>query len=142
MLKRIRFSCYLKVSSADEAALVNTPDGADLGTLAAARAKGIINSCQIVFNLDSAVSAGLFAFHASDTAVGAALSCDCALVVIGAFDNYTGSVVYKLDNALRTGADTDTAADTLAWVDASNGINDCNSLLGASVSAISVTETR
>ena len=121
---------------------MNTPDWADLGALATARAKGIINSCQIVFNLDSTVSAGLFAFHATDATVSAALSCDCALVVIGAFDNYAGSVIYKLDNALRTGADTDTAADTLAWVDVSNGINDGNSLLGASASAISVTETR
>ena len=142
MLERIRFLCCLKVCSADEASFVNALYGADLGAFATARAKGIINCCKVVFNLDSAVSAGLFAFHATDATVGAALSRNSALVVIGAFHNDSRGVVDNLDNALGTSACTDAASDTLSRVDLCHVVNHRDRLLRAYARAIAVAQTR
>ena len=55
--------------AADEVALVDTMDGADLGTLATACALRIIDRGEVVDNVDCIVGAVLFALAAGDTAV-------------------------------------------------------------------------
>ena len=73
--------------AANEVALVNTFNRANLSAFAAARAKRVVYRGKIINNLDCAVRTGLFALHASDTAVFALLSRDSAFFVVGAFNN-------------------------------------------------------
>ena len=73
--------------SANEVTLVDTMYGANLGTCATALTLCVIDSGKVVYYRDSAAWAGLLALTATDTAVGAGLTCYSALIVAGAFNN-------------------------------------------------------
>ena len=61
---------------------MDTVNGADLCAFAASRAEGIVDGGKVIYYLDRAVRAGLFALHTANTAVGATLSGDRALFVV------------------------------------------------------------
>ena len=72
----------LKMRSADEVVLVQTVYRAYLYTFKTSGANGIIDCSKIVYYLYCAVRAGFFAFHTSNTAVGADFAGYSSLVVI------------------------------------------------------------
>ena len=95
----------------------NTAHGAILCALATACAKAVINSRKVVENCDSATRAGLFAFLTADAGIGAFLSCRRALFLVIAGHEHALDVCHKIDDLLRAGANTNSAADTLTGVD-------------------------
>ena len=60
---------FLEVCAADEVALVDTVNGADLYASTATGAKRIINSCEIVFDLYCSVRTSFLALHTSYASV-------------------------------------------------------------------------
>ena len=84
----------------------------------------VINSSEIILNLDCSLGTGLLTLHTADTAVGACLTCNSALIVAGALNNDSAGLGEHVNNALRTGLSTEAATDT------SNGINLGNAILG------------
>ena len=56
--------------AADKVALMNTFNGANLGTVAASRAKRIVDNRKIVDNLNCAMRTSLLTLHATNTTVG------------------------------------------------------------------------
>ena len=126
--------------AADEVALVDTMNGAGLGTLATAGALVIVDNGEVINNLYCAVGTGLLALAAGNTAVFAALTNCRALIVIGALDNHADSVVYKMDNVMGALACTHTATDTLGGIDLGYAIINGDSVLGANSHAIAVAE--
>ena len=72
----------LKVRSANEVALVDTVNGADLNARAAACAERVVDGCEVILYGNSTVRTGLLTLHTADTAVGADFARYCALVVI------------------------------------------------------------
>ena len=127
--------------AADEIAFVYAMNGANLSALAAARTDRIVDLRQVIFNLDRAVRAGLFALHASDTAVSTALSCNCALFVIGAFDCNLRRVINELDDIIGTRACAYTASDTFAGIDFCYVVLNGNSFLRTNLYTVAVSET-
>ena len=125
----------------DEVALVDTVNGAGLGTLAAAGALIVINNRKIIDHLDSAVGAGLLALTASDTAVLTALAHCGTLIVIGALYNNALGILDKMDNAVGALSCAHTATDTLGGIDLGNAVVDGDSILGTNANTIAVTET-
>ena len=126
--------------AADEVALVDTMNGANLGAFAAAGALVIIDNGEVVNNLDRAVWTGLLTLAACDTAVLAALANCRALIVIRALYDYANGILNKMDNAIRTLACTHTATDTLGGVDLGNAVLDRNGVLGTDSHAIAVAK--
>ena len=129
--------------AAYEAALVDAVDGTSLGTSTAAGAKGIVDHSQIILYRDRPLGTSLLTLHTADTAVGACLTCNSALVMAGALNNDSAGLGEHVDNALRTGLSTEATTDT------SNGINlgnavlgiDVNSILGTNLHTVAVAET-
>lgn len=119
-----------EVCAADETALVNTMNRANLNALCTTCAKRIINGREVVNHSNSTVGTGLLALHTTDTAVGASLSCNGALIVVRAFYHNSGGIVDEVDDAVGTFANTDATTDTLAGVYVSDAILDGNSILG------------
>ena len=72
--------------SADKVALVNTMYRAYLNTRGTSRALLIVDCGKVVDNLDSSVRTGFLALTAGDASVFTSLSCNCALVVVGALN--------------------------------------------------------
>ena len=68
--------------SADKVILVDTMNGADLGTRSATCAKRVVVGCKIIFNLNGIARASLLAFHASDTSVDTKLTGNGTLIMI------------------------------------------------------------
>ena len=99
--------------AADEVALVDTMNGAGLGTLATAGALVVVDNRKVADNLDRIVCADLLALAATDAAVLAELAYCCALIVTGALYDYANGILDKMDDAVRTLACTHTATDTL-----------------------------
>lgn len=126
--------------AADEVALVDTMNGANLGAFAAAGALVIIDNGEVVNNLDRAVWTGLLTLAAGNTAVSTALANCRALIVIRALYDYANGILNKMDNAVRTLACTHTATDTLGGVDLGNAVLDRNGVLGTDGYAIAVAK--
>ena len=76
--------------AADEVALVDTMNGAGLGTLAAAGTLVIIDNGEVVNNLDRAVWTGLLTLAAGNTAVSTALA-NCR-ALIGRSEEHTSEL--------------------------------------------------
>ena len=126
--------------AADEVALVDTVNGAGIGTFAAAGALIVIDSRKIIDHLDSAMGAGLLALTASDTAVLTALAHCGTLIVIGALYNNALGILDKMDNAVGALACTHTATDTLGGIDLGNAVINGDGVLGADSHAVAVAE--
>ena len=78
--------------------------GATLRARAATGAFFVINRCEIVYDLDCAVRAGLFAFFTTDAGVFASLARVCALVLAAAHHNGAGVARNQGDHVLRANA--------------------------------------
>ena len=108
------------MSSADKVALVDTVNGANLCTLAAGGAKIVVYRCEIVHNGYSTGGTVFLTLAAGDTAVNTHLAHVSTLLVVGAFYDDTGGVLYHLYNTVRAGASAKATADTLDRVDLGN----------------------
>ena len=126
--------------TANEVIFVNAVNRADLNACLAAGAKRVINGCQVVFNLNSTVRASLLALHTANTAVGAKLASNRALIVVGALNNYLYGIVYKLNDVVGTFANAHAAANTFLRVNLCNAVLNRNSVLGAHACAVAITE--
>ena len=126
--------------AADEVVLVDTMNGAGLGTLATACALVVIDNGEVVNNLYCAVGTGLLALAAGNTAVLTALANCRALIVIRALDNHADSIVYKMDNVMGALACTHTATDTLGGIDLGYAIINGDSVLWADSHAVAVAK--
>ena len=76
-----------EVRAADEVTLVDAVYRANGCTLTAAGTEVVIYGREVVDNLDSATRTSLLTLHTADTAVGADLSCQGALVVVRALND-------------------------------------------------------
>ena len=126
--------------AADEVIFVDAVYGAYFNACSAAGAKRIIDYSKIVFNLYSLGGACLFTLHTADTSVRAILARQCALVMIGAFDDYAGRIVDQLDDVVGAGANADAATDALDGGNARNAVFNADSIVGAFVGAVAVSE--
>ena len=79
--------------AADEVALMDTMDGANLDASTTACAKRVINGGQIIDHLDGTVRASLLALHTADTAVDAVLARGGTLFMVGTLHDHAGGVV-------------------------------------------------
>ena len=126
--------------SADEVTLVEASYGTNSRALSATGAEGVIDGCKIVLYLDGSVGAGLLALHASDTAVGADLTGNRALVVVGALNCNLYGIVDQLDDMVGAGSCADTSTDTLLRIDICNVVYDADSVLRTYINAVAVSE--
>ena len=113
---------------------------ASLCALTATVAKRIIDHGKIVGNLDGTVGTNLLTLHTSDTTVGAALSCNRTLLVIGALHNNLRGVVDELDHVIGAGADTYAASDTFLRVYVSNTVLNAYSLFWADFYTVAIAK--
>ena len=134
------FSGISEVSSANEVAFVDTVDGANLYARAATGAEGVIDGSKVVLNGDSTLRTGLLTLHTTDTTVGAVLTCESTLILVGALHNHAGGVVDKVDDTVGTLAYADAAADTLAGVNVSYAVFNGDSVLRTNSCAVAVAE--
>ena len=130
----------LKVSAADEVALVDAVNGADLGTLAAARTLRVIDNREVIHNVNSVVRTVLLTLAASDTAVDTSLSRLGTLRVARALYDDARYVGYDVDYRVRAGARTDAAADTLTGVDACDAVLDGDGIFRTYLYTVTVAE--
>lgn len=105
---------------------------ADIGAMSALNAFGNIDASQAVLNDDRVGRALALALHAADAALVADLHNGSALIAAGACDENVLIVRNELDDLLRAGVNTRTAADTLFAIDLCNSVNDahCAELAG------------
>lgn len=102
--------------AADEAAFVDTADGAGVFAGAAADAFVVVDGGEVVDECYRALGAGLDAFAAGDTAVDAVFA-DCrAFVVVATLDGDARRVANEVDDVVGARRDAETAADTAARV--------------------------
>lgn len=128
------------MSSAYEVAFVDAVNGTNLNARATAGAEVVVDSGEVILNGDSAVRTGLLTLHTADTAVGAVLTCESALVLVGTFNNHAGGVVDKVDNTVGTLAHTNAATDTLAGINFGNAVIYRDSALRTNRCAVAVAE--
>ena len=95
----------------------NTAHGTISCTLATACAETVINGRKVVYDLDSAALTGLFTLLTANAGIGAFLSCRRALFLVIAGYEHALNICHKIDDLLRAGANTNSAADTLTGVD-------------------------
>ena len=126
--------------SADEVPLVDTVYGAYLCASTASGAKIVVDYRQIILDGDSTLRAGLLTLHTAYAAVGAILTGESTLILVGALHDYAGGVVDKVYNAVGALAYADTAADTLSGVNACHAVLYADGVLGADDCAVAVTE--
>ena len=129
------------MSSANEVALVDAVYGTNLNTRATAGAERIIDSCEIILYGDCTVGAGLLTLHTAYTAVGAILTGESTLIVVGALNNYAGGVVDKVNDAVGTLTYADATADTLLGIDFCHGVLNGDSTLRTNLNAVAVAKT-
>ncbi len=129
------------MSSANKATLVYALYRTSLNASATAGAKRVIDSCEVILNGDSAVGTGLLTFHTANTAVGAVLTYESALILVGAFNNYARGVVHKVNDAVGTFSYANSTADTLLGVDSCYAVFDSDSILRANSRAVAVAKT-
>ena len=95
-----------KVCAADKVTLVDALNGACVSARTTACALRVINSCEVILDLDRAVRTGLFALAASDTSVEANLSDLSSLVMARALDHHALGIVNKVNNTVGAGLGT------------------------------------
>ena len=126
--------------SANEVTLVDAMHGTNLDARAATGAQVVVDGCEVILYSDSTVGAGLLTLHTADTAVGAVLTGERALILVGAFHNNAGGVVDKVNDAVGALAHADAAADTLLGVNVCDTVLDRDSVLRANHSAVTVAK--
>ena len=125
----------MKIYSAGKSYIdkVNRADRADCMAFAASAALVVIDFCAEILNGNCFIRAGLDALHAADTAGGAFLPGDAALVVVfaldGGLDLFEG---HHFDKTLRAGFKAHLARLAHSGVNVSNTVNyaDCVILAG------------
>ena len=127
--------------AADKVSFVYTMDRAYCDALRAARAKSVVYSCQIVFDLYSAVRTSLFALHTADTTVRADLSGESALVVIGALNDHSRGIVYKLDNIIGTFTGAYSTANAFSRINMRYTVEEADSILRTYPYTVAVSKT-
>ena len=132
----------LKTLVADECVLADNMDGTNIGTETATDALFIIDNGKVLVHGDSTVGAGPHALCASETTVGAHLSCERALVVVGASDRHNGLFLEYLDSAARTGLRAETATGTACGNYRCYAVLDNDSLVGTNRRAVAATYAR
>ena len=133
--------CFiLEVSTADEVALVNTLNGADLYARAAAGTERVVDGREIVLNGDSTLRTGLLTLHTADTAVGAILTGESTLILVGALNYYAGSVVDKMNDTVGALAHADATADTLLRINSCYTVLYGDSVLRTNYGTVTVAE--
>ena len=128
------------MSAADEVALVDTVNGTNLCTSATAGTKIVVDSGEIVLDGDSTLGTGLLTLHTADTTVGAILTGESTLILVGALNDNAGGVVDEVDDTVGALAYTDATADTLAGVNVSYAVFNGNSLLGTNSCTVAVAK--
>ncbi len=115
--------------------------GTSLSTFAAANALALIDMGKIIGNGNSLMLAGLDTLHAADAACLASLHSLCALLLVVA--HYKQLVVSgdNLDNIVRAGLSTKSAADAGMGINMSNAILNIDSVLGTNLSAVAKAHT-
>ena len=126
--------------TADKITLVYTVNGANGNARAASGTQSVINGCEIILYGNCTVGTSFLTFHTAYTSVRAILAYHSALIVVGALDNYSYSVLYKTNNAVGAFAHTNAAADTLARIYPRNTVFDGYSILGANLDAVTVSD--
>ena len=114
-------------------------NGASFNAESAACALGVIEKGKVIVHSDRAVGAGSCTLGASDTAVGAHLASDRALVVVRAADSDDGAVFLHLDGAVRAVLGAESAARAEARDDLCDAVCDDDSLVGTSSRAVAKT---
>lgn len=127
--------------TADEIALVDTVNRADLNAFAAADTLFVVDGREVVNYVNSILGTVLLTLTATDTAVCTSLACICALSVTRALDNNTRGVIDKVNNTVRTGANTNATAYTLSRVYARNAVINSDSELRTNLDTVAVAET-
>ena len=128
------------MSSADEVALVDTMLGTYLYAGATAGAEVIVDGREIILYGDSATGTGLLTLHTADTAVGAILTGENTLILVGALNNNAGGVIDEVDDTVGALAYADAAADTLSGINLCYTVIDGDSVLRTNHSAVAVAE--
>ena len=126
--------------SANEVTLVDTVYGTSLGACAAAGTEIVIDGREVVLYGDSTLRTGLLTLHTADTAVGAILTGESTLILVGALNDNARGIVDEVDDTVGTLTNADATADTLAGVDACHAILDRDSVLGANARAVAVAK--
>lgn len=126
--------------SADKVALVNAMHRAYLNAFAASGTLFVVDDRKIILYGNSTELTVALALSAADTAVFAILSCFCSLIVIGAFNNNSDSIVYKMYNTVGAGTRTESAADTLARIYLCNTVNNGNCVVGTNGNTVAVAK--
>ena len=136
-----QFTKLLEVSAANEVSGMNTFNRTRLLAGSAAGALGVINGSEIVLYLDGAIWAGFLTLAAGDAAVEANLTNLSTLVVAAALYNNAGGVVDQMNNAVRTGLGTKTAADALSGIDLRHVLRvDADRITGTNGNAVTVAK--
>lgn len=130
------------MGTADKIPFMYTLNGAHLSALTARYTFTIIDSCEVINNLNSFSWTSLLALTASDTAVLTELAHLCALVVIIALNCDRDGVIYEVDYTVGTGADAKTAADTFLRIYFGNtALGDRDCVARADLGAVAVAKT-
>ena len=132
----------LKTFVADECVLADNVDGTNVGAETATDALLVINNGKIVVHCDGAVGAGSHTLGTSETAVGAHLSCESTLVVVGATNSNDGILLEDLDCAARAGLCAKTASGTACGNYRCNAVLDNDSLVGTNRRTVAETYAR
>ena len=119
---------------------MNSANRASINAKTAAGALGVIEKGKILVHGDRAVGAGACALGASDTAVGAHLTGESALVVVGTSDSDDGAVLLHLDGAVRTGLRAKTAARAEARDDLCYAVGNDDCIVGTNRSTVAKTD--
>ena len=110
------------MGAADEVALMYAFYRACMSTFSTSGAFRVVYFCQIVYYVDGVVRTYLFTRATGYTSVGACLAYFSTLVVIRAFNNNSGSIVYELDNAVGAFSCAHSATDALLGIDMSYAV--------------------
>ena len=81
---------------------MDTMNGANLGTFAACGTKIVVYYGEVINHGDSTGGTVLLALTASDTTVSTYLAHVSTLLVVGAFYDDTGGILYHLDETIGT----------------------------------------
>ena len=113
---------------------------ADRCTFATTGALVVVNDRQVIHNLDGTLGTVLLALATADTAVGAILAGNTALVVVGAFHHNSGSVLDEVDYSIGAFTGADAAADAFSGIDPCHAVFDSDGVLGADSYAVAVAK--
>ena len=137
-------ACYFillsKMRSANEVTLVDAVYGTSLSACAAAGTEIVIDGREVVLYGDSTLRTGLLALHTADTAVGAILTGESTLILVGALNDNARGIVDEVDDTVGALTNADATADTLAGVNVCYTVFDGYSILGTNARAVTVAK--